>query len=346
MSKLSDYVGSSGQVQALLYVPRSRTWVAPADGVLDFFAMAGHGSGSVAYGAGFYATGAGAAEIAVKSVPVKAGDSFTITIGAGGNAVTRTGAGSSAGADGADTTISGPGVAITVKGGKGGRVGPTGTALTGGAGGTGGTGGDRHLAGGRGGNVAATAAIGAVTGSGAPNPLGLAAQTATRGGDVSGTAGGVTGGGGVGGRGGDSTGSTSYQTAGGGYGGDAADNFTASATAAGPNALGQFQPASPTAIVPALAEFGLDWFGGGSPGAGTSPGPGGGGSGSSGASAAMSGFGGGGGCNSTNTTASIALPPSLLGPGSSLNANYLNAGYSLTSGAGGSGLVVLKLKKG
>lgn len=279
MADLSSLIGGAGVVPMPIdsrTVTQSMTYRAPVSGTLLIRAIAADGSAGVSLSG--CATGAGAGESADKVVQVSAGDEYVITIGAGGPSLTRT-TGHANGNDGGDTTVVGPGVTLTVKGGKGGKAAAVsaGTPLLGGLGGEGGTGGDVHRPGGRGGNIA-NCNFNHVTGGGAVNFSTTLTQEATRGGDVLGTptASNQTGGGGVRGRGGDATSQAAIGTPGGGAYGNALDNTSAAQTG-GPNAIG-LRTAGTVAFVNAAGDpFGLDFASGNGASTSNDAGPGGGG---------------------------------------------------------------------
>ncbi|WP_243021761.1 hypothetical protein [Simplicispira sedimenti] len=282
MADLSSLIGGAGVVPMPIdsrTITSSMTYTASVSGTLLLRVIAADGSGGVSLSG--CATGAGAGESADKVVQVSAGDAFVITIGAGGAGLTRT-TGHANGNDGGDTTVSGPGVAITVKGGKGGKASAVtaGAPLLGGEGGEGGSGGDVHRPGGRGGYIA-NCNFAHVTGGGAVNFSHIFTQQATRGGDVlNSTPAGITttGGGGVRGHGGDAVAATAVSTAGGGAYGDALDG--ANPGAAGPNAGGGRTSGAITFLSAAGDPWGLDFASGNGasyPGATSDAGPGGGG---------------------------------------------------------------------
>ena len=280
MADLSSLIGGAGVVPMPIdsrVITGSLTYTAPVSGTLLLRVIAADGSGGVSQGG--CATGAGAGESADKVVQVSAGEEFVITIGAGGAGLTRT-TGHANGNDGGDTTVSGPGVAITVKGGKGGKAAAmsAGTPLLGGLGGEGGTGGDFHRPGGRGGNIS-SCSHGHVTGGGAVNFSHVQTQEATRGGDVLGTptSQNSTGGGGVRGRGGDATSQNYINTSGGGSNGNALDNVSALAGNGGPNHVGSRLAGAVTLLSAAGDPFGLDFAAGNGASTSNDAGPGGGG---------------------------------------------------------------------
>lgn len=195
----------------------SRTFTPSVDMDVIIHAIGGGASGGVANCGGYavaLATGGGAGGYVKMRVTLKAGVTYTFTIGAGGAAVV----GSTSyptradGNDGGDTTVTGGGLAIVAGGGKKGtsRNGTsphTTTLLNGGLGGIA-SGGDVNRNGGRGGNVNAGSLTGnsstylaQATGGGAVNLLG---DAECRGGDIGpinyGTSSGIgsTGGGGIG----------------------------------------------------------------------------------------------------------------------------------------------------
>ena len=302
-------------------ITSSMTYKAPVSGTLLIRAIAADGSGGVSSGG--CATGAGAGESADKAVQVSAGDEYVITIGAGGAAVTRSTTGSTNGNDGGDTAITGPNVAMTVKGGKGGKAGPVsaGTPLLGGLGGDGGTGGDVHRPGGRGGDIANCATQGA-TGGGAVNFSTTLTQAATRGGDVLGVPTGPyrTGGGGIRGRGGDLTAPASTSSSGGGAYGNAIDGANTAGTG-GPNIIGQRTAGTVTLISAAADPFGLDFASG---------------NGASSSNAAGNGGGGGGADFTPGAFGGCGAVSGLAGVVQATTTPFYGApsGYNIVSGTG------------
>lgn len=153
------------------------------------------------------ATGGGAGGYAKKRVTLKAGVSYTFTVGAAGG---HSGTGQQNGTNGGDTSVVGGTLTITAGGGKGGKIGiAINTTVAGGDGGIA-TGGDINRTGGRGGNIAATANtngwyVTRATGGGGVNLLG---ENTCAGGDLVGPANGLTG-------------SVLHATGGGGIGGSA-----------------------------------------------------------------------------------------------------------------------------
>lgn len=190
MSNALQFFRLSGGTTPSLYaiVTTSQTITAPCDGFMNLMGVAGGGSGGAASHLTLAnATGGGASELVYDCIPVRAGDAFVITLGAGGGPVTAAAAGAAQGLDGTATTITGPNsYSLTIAPGKGGAATVGGGAINGGPGGFGGTGGTPNVVryqGGRGGNISSATALKA-TGGGACNPFGLTAQTGTRGGDI------------------------------------------------------------------------------------------------------------------------------------------------------------------
>lgn len=244
MSFLTQFTGTGAgfPTYSQFVLTSSKTWVAPGDCWVSFFAVGAGGSGAIAaagscaYGSG-RATGGGAGGTAYKKVFAPAGTTFTITVGAGGAA--RSGSGAFytpnyyTGNAGGATSISSSVANVTAFGGGGGIP----NNDNGGAGGTA-TGGDINITGGRGGNIGTPSGptlYALATGGGAANVLittgGSSVDTTTRGGDIAvltyADAVVATGGGGIGGIGGDRTNiSTNFRTGGGGSGGSCATNST------------------------------------------------------------------------------------------------------------------------
>ena len=145
MSVYSQFNSSPTNPLAIEYITSSQVYTARASGWVNFVTVGGGGgakggwyfnwsnNGAVTTGAG--ASG-GAGGLAIKSVYVQAGTSYTITIGAGGTGLqhyagfnTNTRAGS-----GSVTSVVGPGISLVVTGGQGG--GSSGTTVNPGAGGS------------------------------------------------------------------------------------------------------------------------------------------------------------------------------------------------------------------
>lgn len=127
----------------------SGTFVAPESATYRFWVLGAGGSGGARYSCSSAggATGGGGGEFRRGSQSLTAGQSVSITIGAGGTSVYD----STTGVAGGDTIVGYP-VSITAKGGGAGQHIGTSTTTSGGIGGTGGSGGDYSAAGGNGGN--------------------------------------------------------------------------------------------------------------------------------------------------------------------------------------------------
>lgn len=321
--------GSGGGVRQYDFITSSKTFVCTATGTLDIMLVGGHASGSVSAGVGFVG-GAGAGGVAVKRARVTKGDSFTVVIGAGGTSVSKA-SGVAQGVAGGTSSVTGPGVSITATGGQPGEAKTTKPA-NGGLGGVG-TGGDDNRQSGSGGSVIATATASAACGAGAVNVLGIPSEE-LRGGNINTSVGGSqsTGGGGVGGRGGDILGSASGITSGGGSGGPAQD---APSTVPGVNITGELAQASPVGFG-TFWSWGFDCFGGGAAGSGLA-GPGGG-------SGALGGYGdapkSGIFAGTGASFAEVNSASGNRGPGQSVSV----ATGTATSGAGDSGCAVFVLR--
>ena len=213
----------------------SKTFTAPLTGRIKVVITGGGGQGAFLANSNSTAkdnlgsgTGGGAGGYCEKTFAVTAGETFTITIGAGGatalgpNNITTSRAGSGGSNSSFVTASAAVSVNMVANGGGGGQYGAgTSSAITV-AGGTGGTasGGDFNYTGGAGGSVTRVAGNGSscvVTGGGAVALYG----TAYRGGNISVTDAlgdvyyaGASGAGGVGGNGGDLTITTSGVTTG------------------------------------------------------------------------------------------------------------------------------------
>ena len=237
----------------------SATWIAPRDGLVRFHSKGADGSGGVAMGNGAVgrcvaASGGGAGGYAVRTVYVKAGDSFALSPGARAAVPTNgTTTGAFPGSDGGATTVSGPGVSITCNGGTGGHAtSATSTAVAASAPGGTATGGDINYTGGASGAATATSTTGApsaATGGGAFGYRGNAPKSgdATATDTGNGAISAATGGAGVGGNSGNATATgngttTSSPTAGAGSVGASANNTAGTTTMAG----GLGMPASAT----------------------------------------------------------------------------------------------------
>lgn len=209
-------------------------YVPAATGVHEIVMAGPAGRGGTVYasatGGGGVATGAGGGGFLRKRLVLTGGTPYLFNAGAGVPSLVGSPAGGlQQGADGGDSTFSGPDIAtLTAGGGKAGAAAVTGP-LSGGLGGIA-TGGDINYPGGRGGNITGNVAGGrAATGGGALNITG----TARNGGDATVTASPVaTGGASPGGSGGNAT--AGGASGGGGVGGSAANISTAIAGTAGP----------------------------------------------------------------------------------------------------------------
>lgn len=310
----------------------SGTFTAKKSGWHRVTAVGAGGSGGCVFQSGSgRATGGAAGGFAVKEFYALAGTAYTIVIGAGGAAVARATAGATVGNAGGNTTVAGFGVSITASGGGAGAA-ATGTGTTSGATGGAATGGDINATGGASGQAVSSSGW-AATGGGA-----VAAKTAT--GYASGTAtvaAGLfcgSGGAGVGGASGNGSASSVSTGTGGGGAAGAGSNGTNANGAAGAGF------SSLTAIQ--LNSAGGSGNGIGSPGAVSGNGGGGGGSGLSGGSAGGL-FAGGGAC-AGQIESSAAAGAGGRGAGGGASSNYDNAAGAITytSGAGGSGLVIVE----
>lgn len=351
----SQAFGSAGGGALLDYqlFTFSQQYAVPYDGLLDFLALAGCGSGALGSN---YVTGAGAGETGIsRGVRVYKGDVITVTVGRGGAPVTMNASNAAAGVPGnvgSDTVVSSNrGWVITVKGGRGGKVGPRGTQLAGALGGRNGSGAQLHIPGGDGGSILTTVNQPIITGGGAPNLRNVAASL-VRGGDVSASAltdGVATGGAGVGGHGGDYNTGSSGITCGGGYGSSAPDNVN---NQGGANALGKRVAASAALLVPELVAWGLDIFGGGAQAPQGNAGPGGGTAGAfqqvgmSDSNLYLNSFSGAGGCYAVADSGSRTLSAAPIGCTSASAYGLVISSYTSTSGQAGQGLVVFILRKG
>ena len=301
------------------YFSASGSFVAPARGKVLLLVVAPGGSGaasSTSTQGPVVSTGGGAGEVVTDVIDVEAGATFSVLLGSPGASVSVTGT-SANGNDAGNTTIVGPNsYSLTAVGGKRGLVAAATGSLAGGAGGTGGTGGTINVTrapGGRGGNSSNTPSATSIsnrraTGGGGVNMVLSSSENTTRGGDVSNSnSGGLnnTGGGGCGGTGGDLP-TSPGQSTGGGYGGSAVGLLV------GPNAAGVRTQASPTYLIPGLACFGLDYFGGGASNA-QSAGPGGGGCSVNSAQNSGGLFGGSAGYSAVNSSEAMNFvwPPGL-----------------------------------
>jgi hypothetical protein len=237
----------------------SQTYTARRTGIADVICIGAGGQGGSSGKTGLAVnniTGGGAGGYSRKRIPITAGDTFTVVVGAGGQASTSKlpGAGNlTAGSAGGESTFdhasATANIALDSNGGGGGLANQTTTAsgatYAGGAGGTA-TGGDVNFTGGRGGTITRSnnsANQGCfATGGGAVAVFGAAFN----GGDINFTASGnytvaATGGAGIGGNGGNIAFGTSSNNAqlatGGGSASGEGNGFTATQTDATANPL-------------------------------------------------------------------------------------------------------------
>lgn len=116
--------------RTVIYVASSREIEMPASGVLVIRCMGAGGSGASAryydpqgHDEQYGATGGSAGTVGTRTVRVQKGDRFTLVLGAGGEGVRGPNTNGNAGGR---TTVTGPGVAITIPGAPGGVCGATG----------------------------------------------------------------------------------------------------------------------------------------------------------------------------------------------------------------------------
>lgn len=332
----------AGKVLGMWIAGTSRTVVMPLAGLLDVMVIGGHGGGGGVGGAGFI-SGASTGEAAFAyGIPVAAGDSAVMSIGAGGAAVTASGTTRVSGNNGGDSQLVVGGRTIIAKAGRGAIASAT-KPVMGPRGGYGGTGGDLHIEGGPGGSVIATTSTVAIAGSGAVGIL-QNPPADRAGGDINTTgAGERAAGAGVGGKGGSILGTgSSGSPSGGGSGGPGIDVLIpSSATVGGPNFMGQTQQASPTPLLQyAASQWGLDVFGGG--GTSTVSGGPGGGAASNGSTVVAPGYMGGAcGAGQPGTTNTVPMPANGGAGGSAMASGAGSTGGS----AGSAGLIVLVLRE-
>jgi len=135
MSSYSQFNSSPTNPLASEYVTTSQVYTARATGWVNFVAVGGGGGakgfwGAFRWGINFgeqlYNNGAGSAGaaggLAIKSIYVTAGTSYTITIGAGGAGMTHYSGFNTNGraGSGSVTSVVGPGISLVVTGGQGG----------------------------------------------------------------------------------------------------------------------------------------------------------------------------------------------------------------------------------
>lgn len=216
----------------------SGTFTAKKSGWHRVTAVGAGASGGVAWNSSatavLSATGGGAGGFAVKEFYALAGTAYTLTIGTGGAAVSRTTNGATSGNNGGNTTVSGFGVSITCTGGTGGTASVTATTLTGATGGAA-TGGDVNVTGGASGGVANTSSSGGrgASGGGAVGVRGTgyaSGAVAVSGGSAANAA---SGGAGIGGASGTATSTGGQNSASGGGGALGASSAAANTATAG-----------------------------------------------------------------------------------------------------------------
>jgi hypothetical protein len=151
-SDADKLLNTEGIAATLIYIDGTKGWLVTDDGVqstlsgetysADFLVIAGGASGGATSsdsggggGAGGYRTSSGTSgggASAESSLTLTAGETYTITVGAGGTAASTT----NVGVDGSDSLISGSGITtITSIGGGGGGINAPGEARVGGSGG-------------------------------------------------------------------------------------------------------------------------------------------------------------------------------------------------------------------
>lgn len=317
----------------------SGMFTAPKGGWYRFTGIGGGGSGAASSAAGGAATGGSAAGLVQKRVWMTAGQTATITVGAGGVQVTVTG-GVAQGNDGNDTTIVVGGVTLTAGKGKGGTAGAANKA---GAVGGAATNGDLNVPGGNSGDADYFAGAWSATGGGAvgANGAGFASGKATV------SAGGFsarTGGAGIGGKSGDATASSADAgSMGAGSGGPSPSNTNAVTTISGPDVLGNTVTNVAGALPTGFFRVGLFGFacgtGGGAQG---SPGAeGGGGASAPNNAASVGGAFAGGGASAQNGGANAGAGGKFGGGGGAASGS---AGFAATSGKGGNGSVFVEIQ--
>ena len=323
----------------------SGTFTAKKSGWHRVTAVGAGGSGGVAWNDDaatvLSATGGAAGGFAVKEFWALAGTAYTIVIGTGGTAVSRTTDGATSGNAGGNTTFSGFGVSITANGGAGGTASIVATTLTGAAGGTA-TGGDLNVTGGASGGVANTSSSGGrgASGGGAVGVRGTSyasGAVTVSGGSAAHAA---SGGAGIGGASGTAT-STAGQTSASGGGG----SLGSSSAAANNNTTGGAGASSLTTLQ-------LNATGSAGSSSSSIPAPDGNGGAGGGAIAGVTDnvagagklYAGGGGRATQASGSGISAGTGGRGGGGGGAAMYASSGSpdSLSSGAGGSGLVIVE----
>lgn len=116
--------------RSILYITSSRVWTPQSDGVAVFRCAGAAGGGALwrqqNYAPSKGCTGGSAGTVGLRRVRVQAGQSFTLTLGAGGRGMATEGVGTPATHWGGLTTITGPGLDIRIPGASCGVVGTTG----------------------------------------------------------------------------------------------------------------------------------------------------------------------------------------------------------------------------
>lgn len=165
MQYVSALLGSTALTAARdvqwLYFTASTTFTPSQDMEVMIHVLGSSGAGGCGSGGsngGHNATGAGAGGYAIKRATLKAGVTYTITIGAGGANVVAIPPNRVNGNDGSSTSFVGGSLNIVANGGKGGKCTASNVAALGGEGGTA-SGGDKNYTGGRGGNISANATV-------------------------------------------------------------------------------------------------------------------------------------------------------------------------------------------
>jgi len=173
-----ELLNQIGILETFVLFTASTTYTMPYNGPALWIAIGGGGSGAhVVGGAINKAAGGGAGGLSYKRLIATQGQTFTVTVGSGGAAITG---GAGAGNAGVASSVVGTGISISAGGGGGGGASQTAAVANGGAGGTA-TGGDVTYTGGAGGSILNAQAVpvnvmqfGA--GGGAVNVCGIASR--------------------------------------------------------------------------------------------------------------------------------------------------------------------------
>jgi hypothetical protein len=220
MANLSSFFGGGGGAASLPHFgfTSSTTWTVALDGQVAVHVIgAGGGGGAGVVNSRAASPGGGAGGYSRKVIDVTSGQSYTITIGAGGTGGL---ANNAAGTNGSASSFVGNSINMVGNGGSGGPLVSTAATHSGGAGGTA-SGGDVNVTGGAGGGVVGSNSGGASNGGGAVGIFGTGYTPGNI--SASGNSGFCTGGGaGIGGAHGSFTNPTASQTVvlfGGGAGG-------------------------------------------------------------------------------------------------------------------------------